>query len=184
MKKMLMMMVLSLLAVPPVCAQDEDAGESREAKRAEMIQKSGERMAKNFGLEGAARDSFLAVYTQYQTEMFATNVPRARKSEGQAKDDEGKKELTDEQATERIEAQFERQERQVQQIQQRMAIQRRYYARFQQMLTPAQILKAMFPQRPRPQGNGQQQSGGQRRGGFGGAGGPGGFGGFGGPGGF
>lgn len=177
MKKMLMMMVVGLLAVMPACAQDEDAGESREAKRAELIQKSGERMAKNFGLEGAARDSFLAVYTQYQTEMFATNAPRARKSEGQAKDDEGKKELTDEQATERIEANLKRQEQQAEQLQKRVEIQKRYYAEFQKTLKPAQILKAMFPQRARQQQGQQQNQGGFRRGGFGGPGGPGGFGG-------
>lgn len=184
MKRLSIVLALGLMAMVPVRAQDKGADGSREAKRAEMIQKSGERMAKNFGLEGAARDSFLAVYTRYQTEMFATNAPRARKPEGQARDGEGKQELTDEQATARIEAQFERQEQQVRQIRQRLDIQRRYYARFQNMLTPAQTLKAMFPQRPRPQGSAQRQGGGNRRGGGDGPGGPGGFGGFGGPGGF
>ena len=182
MKKMLFCAALCLLVVGQMYAQSDESKENREAKRAEMIQKSGERLAKSFGLENAARDSFLTVYTEYQTEMFATNESRTRKENNNQQDaTDGKKDLTDAQATERIEANFSRQEQQVQIIQKRLDIQRRYYARFQKTLTPVQILKAMFPQRPRPQGGNQQNGGNNRRGGFGG---PGGFGGFGGPNGF
>ena len=177
MKKMLFCTALCLLVVGQVYAQSDESNENREAKRAEMIQKSGERLAKSFGLENAVRDSFLSVYTEYQTEMFATNVPRTRKENNSQQETEGKKDLTDAQATELIEANFSRQEQQVQSIQKRLDIQRRYYTRFQKTLTPAQILKAMFPQRPRPQGGNQQNGGINRRGGFGGPGGPGGFGG-------
>lgn len=181
MKKMLTLMALCLLACGQMMAQDESKSENREAKRAELIAKSGERLAKTFGLESAARDSFLAVYTQYQTEMFGTNARTDKREAKTDKEGEDKKELTDAQATERIEANFKKQEAQVEQLRARLDIQKRYYARFQQMLTPAQTLKAMFPQRPRPLGGGQQGGQGNRRGGFGG---PGGRGGFGGPEGF
>lgn len=177
MKKMLIIMALCLMACGQVMAQDEPQSENREAKRAELIAKSGERLAKTFGLENAARDSFLAVYTQYQTEMFGTNSRTSKPEAREAQQGEDKKELTDAQATERIEANFKRQEAQVEQLQKRLDIQKRYYARFQQMLTPAQTLKAMFPQRPRQQGGERQGAQGNRRGGFGGPGGRGGFGG-------
>ena len=70
-----------------------------------------------------------------------------------------------------------RQEQQAGQLQKRVEIQKRYYAEFQKTLKPAQILKAMFPQRARQQQGRQQNQSGFRRGGFGGPGGPGGFGG-------
>lgn len=173
---MLIIAALGLMAVGQVQAQDEQTDESREAKRTELIAKSGERLAKSFSLEGDAKASFLATYTAYQQEMFATNERRERTAEARQQDGEGKKELTDEQATERIEANLKRQEQQAGQLQKRLEIQKRYYAEFQKTLKPVQILKAMFPQRARQQGQQQNQDG-FRRGGFGGPGGPGGFGG-------
>ena len=169
MKRMLIVAALSLMAVGQVQAQDEQTDESREAKRTELIAKSGERLAKSFSLEGDAKESFLATYTAYQQEMFATNGRRERTAEARRQDGEGKKELTDEQATERIEANLKRQEQQAGQLQKRVEIQK--------TLKPAQILKAMFPQRARQQQGRQQNQSGFRRGGFGGPGGPGGFGG-------
>ena len=159
MKRMLIIAALGLMAVGQVQAQDEQTDESREAKRTELIAKSGERLAKSFSLEGDAKENFLATYAAYQQEMFATNERRERTAEARRQDGEGKKELTDEQATERIEANLKRQEQQAGQLQKRVEIQ------------------AMFPQRARQQQGQQQNQGGFRRGGFGGPGGPGGFGG-------
>ena len=104
MKRLLIIAALGLMAVGQVQAQDEQTDESREAKRTELIAKSGERLAKSFSLEGDAKESFLATYAAYQQEMFATNGRRERTAEARQQDGEGKKELTDEQATERIEA--------------------------------------------------------------------------------
>ena len=112
MKRMLIIAALGLMAVGQVQAQDEQTDESREAKRTELIAKSGERLAKSFSLEGDAKESFLATYAAYQKEMFATNGRRERTAEARRQDGEGKKELTDEQATERIEANLKRQEQQ------------------------------------------------------------------------
>ncbi len=109
---MLIIAALSLMAVGQVQAQDEQTDESRKAKRTELIAKSGERLAKSFSLEGDAKESFLATYAAYQQEMFATNERRERTVEARRQDGEGKKELTDEQATERIEANLKRQEQQ------------------------------------------------------------------------
>lgn len=181
MKKLMFIMALGLLISGQAYAQEAESAEGREAKRAEMIAKSGERLAKSFGLDDAKKESFLTIYTEYQTEMFATNERPDRKEAAKEKEEGDKKELTDAQATERIQANFEKQEKQVAQLQKRLEIQKRYYTRFAEVLTPAQILKAMFPQRPRQQANNQQRQGGMRpggfgeRGGFGGPGGPGGF---------
>ena len=99
--------------------------------------------------------------------------------------------LTDEQAQEQLDKYFERQEKQIEMQQKRLEIDRNYYAKFKQLLTPAQMLRIFreprqFNQQQRP-GNGQHHNGfggpGGNRGGFGepggGFGGPGG--GFGGP---
>ena len=115
---MLIVAALSLMAVGQVQAQGEQTDESREAKRTELIAKSGERLAKSFSLEGDAKASFLATYTAYQQEMFATNERRERTAEARQQGGEGKKELTDEQATERIEANLKRQEQQAQRARQ------------------------------------------------------------------
>ena len=174
-------MALGLMVSAQVQAQEKESAESREAKRSEMIAKSGERLAKSFGLDASKKESFLTIYTEYQTEMFATNERPDRKEVGKEREEGDKKELTDAQATERIQANFEKQEKQVAQLQKRLEIQKRYYTRFAEVLTPEQILKAMFPQRPRQQANNKQRQGGMRpggfgeRGGFGGPGGPGGF---------
>ena len=55
MKRMLIVAALSLMAVGQVQAQDEQTDESREAKRTELIAKSGERLAKSFSLEGEGK---------------------------------------------------------------------------------------------------------------------------------
>ena len=171
----MIIMALGLMVSAQVQAQEKESAESREAKRSEMIAKSGERLAKSFSLDDSKKESFLTIYTEYQTEMFATNERSDAKAQQQKKaDGEKKEELTDAQATERIQANFAQQEEQVARLQKRLEIQKRYYARFSEVLTQAQTLKAMFPQRTRPQGNGQQRQGGNgaRSGGFGG---PGGF---------
>lgn len=182
MKKLMFIMALGLLISGQAYAQEAESAEGREAKRAEMIAKSGERLAKSFGLDDARKETFQAIYTEYQTEMFATNKrPDSKGLEEKKADGHKKEELSDAQATELIQANFEKQEKQVAQLQKRLEIQKRYYTRFAEVLTPAQILKAMFPQRPRQQANNQQRQGGMRpggfgeRGGFGGPGGPGGF---------
>lgn len=148
MKRMLIVAALSLMAVGQVQAQDEQTDESREAKRTELIAKSGERLAKSFSLEGDAKESFLATYAAYQKEMFATNERRERPAEARRQDGEGKKELTDEQATERIEANLKRQEQQAGQLQKRVEIQKRYYAEFQKSSNLPRYSRPCFPSAP------------------------------------
>ena len=96
-------MALGLMVSAQVQAQEKESAESREAKRSEMIAKSGERLAKSFSLDDSKKESFLTIYTEYQTEMFATNERSEAKNQQQKKaDGEKKEELTDAQATKRI----------------------------------------------------------------------------------
>lgn len=186
MKNLFIVSAFLFLGIGSVCAQEQRSEEERAKMRTEMIQRSAERLAKNFSLKGDAKESFLATYNSYQTEMFQTNQSGLRQRSAEEND---KKDLSDEEANAKIQEQFTRQEEQIATMQKRLEIQKKYSAEFAKMLTPLQVLKVLTPQRnnqrggqqQRNQGDGQQQRGwqGGGRGGFGG-----GFGGFGGPGGF
>lgn len=187
MKRLFIVSAFISLFMGNVCAQQGQRSEEDRAKmRAEMIQRVAERSAKDFDLKGDAKDLFITTYTAYQNEMFDTNQGnRQRSSEA-----DEKKELSNEEATAKIEELFTRQTEQITTMQKRLEIQKKYCAEFSKMLTPQQVLKVMTPQRngqrgQRGQRDGQRDGGWQRGGGRGGFDGPGGFvgpGGFGGPG--
>lgn len=180
---MIIAAVLTLMGFTAVNAQERMSEEERAKAIAERIEKAGERMAKDFGLKGDKRDAFVATFTAYQQEMFATNQPQGRR-DGEA--DAEKKDLTDEEATAKIQEGFDRQARQIATLQKRLDTQKKYAEEFSKVLTPQQVLKLMTPQRQQGQrGQGQRGQGqggfrgqgeGGPRGGFGG-GRPGGFGG-------
>ena len=186
MRKTIILAVLALMSCTAVSAQERMSEEDRAKAIAERIEKSAERLAKDFDLKKEAKDNFITTYTAYQQEMFATNPPRDQRRE-QADDDKDKK-LSDEEATARIEENFARQEQQIATMQKRLEIQKKYGAEFAKTLKPQQVLKVLTPQRGqggRGQGQGQRRGGddngfgGGPRGGFGGGfgGGRGGFGG-------
>lgn len=186
MKKTIIMAVMALLSCAALSAQERMSEEERAKAIDERIEKSADRMAKEFGLKDEARKTFVSIYTDYQKEMFATNQFQGRRSEQGERDEE--KKLSDEEATAKIKENFERQEQQIQTMQKRLEVQKKYSEEFGKVLTPQQVLKVLTPQRGQG-GRGQRGNGdGERRGGF--EGGPrGGFGGgprggFGGPGGF
>ncbi len=188
MRKTIIVAVLALLCSTAVCAQERVSEEERTKSINERIEKSGERLAKEFKLEDEAQKTFLSIYSDYQKEMFATNQLRGQRPEFAGRDEE-KKEMSDEEATAKIKEGFERQEQQIATMQKRLEVQKKFAEEFGKVLTPQQVLKVLTPQR----GNGNREqlqrrnADGERRGGF--EGGPrGGFGGgprggFGGPGG-
>ncbi|MBO6124650.1 MAG: hypothetical protein J6P55_02165 [Bacteroidaceae bacterium] len=190
MKKLFVVSAFVLLGIGNAFAQQGQRSEEERAQmRVEMIKRVADRSAKDFDLKGDAKETFLKIYTAYQTEMFETNQAgmRQRSSENDAK-----KELSDDEANAKIQEQFTRQEEQIATMQKRLEIQKKYRGEFAKILTPQQVLKVLTPQRnnnqrgqQRGQGDGQRQDGwqGGNRGGFGGP--RGGFGGgFGSPGGF
>lgn len=189
MKKTIILAVLALVGSSAVCAQERMSEEERAKSMAERIEKSADRMAKEFGLKDEAKKTFTGIYSDYQRAMFATNQNRDLRAELSARNDE-KKELSDEEATAKIAENFERQEQQIATMQKRLEVQKKYAEEFSKVLTPQQVLKVLTPQRGSGGGREQMQrrGDGDRRGNF--EGGPrGGFGGgprgggFGGPGG-
>ena len=160
--------VAFLLSTICVNAQDN---RDRDSRRQEMQTRQTERLVKDLKLEGEKKTQFETIYKRYLEELAATRTEQNRE-----RDDE-KKDLTDEEATAKLNEVFARQAEQIQQQQLRLDIQKKYCAEFSAILTPQQLLR-VFQQGGRQGGN--RQGGRQgNRGGFGG--GP--RGGFGGPGG-
>lgn len=187
MRKTIVMAVAALLSCATLSAQERMSDEERARAINERIEAAGTRMAKDFKLKDAAKDSFIEIFTAYQKEMFATNRPQGTTGREQA---EEKKELSNEDATAKIQENFARQEQQIATMQQRLDVQKKYAEEFAKVLTPQQVLQVLTPRNNQSgRGQGQRNQGnGERRGGFGEGGSRGGFGGgprggFGGPGG-
>ena len=179
MKKTIILAVVALMSCTALFAQEREQmrEEDRAKAVAERIEKSAERMAKDFDLKDEAKTTFISIYTAYQKEMFATNQFQGQRLEQPNREDE-KKELSDEEATAKIQENFTRQEQQIATMQKRLDIQKKYSEEFARVLTPQQVLKVFTPQRGQGRGQGQRGQGdGERRGNFEG----GGRGGFGGP---
>jgi len=164
-------------AISTINAQNDN---DRSARRQEMQTRMTERLVKDLKLEGEKKTQFEAIYKRYLEELAATRTEQNRDREA----DRSKKDLTDEEATAKLNEVFAREAEQIQQQQLRLDIQKKYCAEFSSVLTPQQLLRVFQQQQGNRQGNrqGGQQGG---RGGFGGGqrGGFGGGGGFGGPGG-
>lgn len=173
------MMMAALVLTGMSAVAQRPSQEDREARRAEMVQKQAERLAKDFSLKGDAKKSFMDTYVAYQQELQSlgqTNRQRPDRN-AQAGQNSQKKELSVEEATKQVDEYFSRQEQQVARQLQRLAVEKEYYAKFKETLTPQQLVK-IFVQREQRQGGGQQRGnfgprdGGQNRGprggGFGG----------------
>ncbi len=120
-----------------------------EARRAERIEKQAEKLAKDFGLKDDARKSFMTTYKEYMNEKQAVRPKGSPNKEG----DKNEK-LSDEAAVRMIEDGFAQQ-------QQRLDIDKKYYAKLKKSLTPQQLLKVFGNQNNRQRGqqrnfNGQQ----------------------------
>lgn len=179
MKKTIIVAVLALMGSTAVCAQERMSAQERTAAMAERIKNSAMRVAKDFNLTDDAQKTFISIYSDYQKEMFATNQMRGQRFEQPAGSDE-KKEMTEEEATAKIQENFTRQEEQIATMQKRLEVQKKYAEEFGKVLTPQQVLKVLTPQRGqggRDQMQRRNAQGGERRGGFGEGGPRGGFGG-------
>lgn len=195
MKKTIIVMAVAAIVSISASAQPQHMSrEEMQSHRAERIQQQADKLAKDFELKGDEKDQFVSLYTDYQKALQEAQArPRNKsvkpenqkgdkKEKGDKKDQKGEKkvkELTDEEATQKIEELLTRQAEQIAQSQKRLEVNREYYAKFKQVLKPQQILKVLNQQ----QQQGQMRMGGQPggRGGFGGPQGGGRPGGFGGP---
>lgn len=167
MRKTVIAAVLALVGSTAVCAQKRMSEEERAKTMAERIEKSADRLAKDFNLKDDAKKTFVDIYSEYQKEMFATNQPQGQRQ--QANLNEEKKELSKEEATAKIKENFDRQEQQIATMQKRLDTQKKFAEKFSEVLTPQQILKVLTPQRGQGQ-RGQDQrmnnDGNQRRNNF------------------
>lgn len=169
MKQTIVFAVLALMSFTAVSAQERMSEEERAKAIAERIEKAAERMAKDFDLKDDKKEAFKTTYVAFQKDMFATNSRPAHDGE-----EAEKKELTDAEATAKIQENISRQEQQIAAMQKRLEVQQKYVEEFSKVLTPQQVLKVITPQRmqgQRPQGQRQQGQRGQNTGGRGGFGG-------------
>ncbi|MCR5820397.1 MAG: hypothetical protein K6F94_05565 [Bacteroidaceae bacterium] len=172
MKKSLFAIMLAVVSF--ACVQTANAQDNRDARRQEMQKKMMERVEKNIKLDDSKKAKFEEIYSRYQTELFSV---RSDRQNARQRDEKKAEKLTDDEATARLQAQFQRQAEQIQQQQTRLEIQKKYCAEFSSVLTPQQLVILYQPQQERGNRQGGQRQGGQRQGGFGAPGAGGGFGG-------
>lgn len=171
MKKFFSAALFMVLISTTVFAQNNNRGQRQRLDPTEMHNRMAERLAKDMKLDDDKAGFFKVLYLDYQTARQNAVNPK-----GEVEERVDMKKLTDEKATELIEKHFAAQEAQ-------LAVDKEYYAKFIELITPAQAAQ-IFLQR---QGGGMQRQGGMNGGRPGGFGGPGGFrgqGGFGRPDGF
>ncbi len=179
-KSMIVMATLAIVSVG-MSAQEQPQRMSEEemaSRRAEMVQKQAERMAKAIDLKDDAKTQIVADNNKYMEALMGARTGNRDGNRENAREERGEKknkELTDEEATQRVEESFARQEEQIAQSQKALEISREYYAKFKETLTPQQLLKVFGQQRGgqnRQGGQGGPQGGpmggGPRGGGFGG----------------
>lgn len=147
-------------------AQDGNNGRRQRMNRGEMIQRIADRMAQQMNLSTEKAETFKVLYIDYQTARYNAANPKGE-NENEQRVDVTK--LTDEQATELIQKQFATQEAQ-------LKVDKEFYPKFLEILTPAQTARVFLPQRnnnngQRQQGGGMRGNGGGRQGGNGGFGG-------------
>ena len=177
------MAALGAMISVSVMAQRPDMADMQERK-AEMIEKKADKLAKDFELQGDSKDKFVATYKAYQNELLSVNKKDRPMEKGgeQKQEGEKKKKVSDEEATKLVEKYFANQEEQIAKMQNRLAIEKKYYEELKSVLTPQQLAR-VFRQPKAGQGHNAPQGrpGGSHEG-FGGGrpnghGGPGGFGG-------
>lgn len=182
MKKTIFLIAMATFLIGVISTVSAQEDNDRSARRQEMQTRQIERLVKDMNLEGETKTQFESVYKRYLEELAATRTQQTRNRES----DRNKKDISEEEATAKLNEIFTRQAEQIQQQQLRLDIQKKYCAELSSLLSPQQLLK-VFQQsqngRPGNRQGGFQQGG---RGGFGGGGPRGGFGGggFGGPDGF
>lgn len=146
-------------------------------RRAEMVEQRAERLAKDFELKGDKKEKFVSLYKDYQKELMGTQQQERQRFDRNGEGNNDKK-MTDEQAQKMLDNYFDRQEQQIKRQQERLEVERKYLAKFQELLTTPQLAK-LFVQQRNMQRNQQRPGGpqggygprggqGQRQGGFGG----------------
>ena len=154
MKTKIFLAAIAMLCMLSANAQDGNNGRRQRMNRAEMIQRQSERLVKELEIADDKADAFKVLYIDYQTARQNAANPKGEENQEQI----DMKKLTDVQATDLVQKQFQTQEAQ-------LKVDREYYAKFLAILTPVQAAKIFLPQQ-RNSGQGQRGQGqrGQRGG--------------------
>lgn len=167
--------VLALACAVTAFAQNGNEGRRERQNNfslAEMNNRMASRLAKQMKLDDETEQKFTALFLDYQNARHNAVNPRGGDQES-AEQRVNFEKLTDAEATDLIQKNFERQEKQ-------LAVDKEYLPKFLEILTPAQVAQ-IYLQRGGGRQLGQRGNGPRGNGPRGGFGGPGG--GFGGPGG-
>lgn len=160
MKTKIFLAAIAMLCMLSANAQDGNNGRRQKMNRAEMIQRQSERLVKELEIADDKADAFKVLYIDYQTARQNAVNPKGEEEQEQV----DMKKLTDVQATDLVQKQFQAQEAQ-------LKVDREYYAKFLTLLTPVQAAKIFLPQQrnfgqgQRGQGQRGQRGGGGRQGG-------------------
>lgn len=152
-KSIVAIFAFALFAIS-VSAQEQQQGRRQRMNTTEMYNRQAERLVKQLKLEDDKKDLFTVLYLDYQAARHNAANPKGDNEKEERID---VKKLTDEAAKELVQKQFAQAEVQ-------LAVDKEYYAKFLEILTPVQVAQVFVPRLNRA-ANGQMQGG---RGGFGG----------------
>ena len=125
-----------------VCSETAMAQDGKDRKgdmrREQMMEKRAERLADELELKGDARSEFLVTYKNYQQDLMSH-----RKTPPFPADLGGKKEseLTEEEAAERIKAEFDRKAQQIVDAYNTLEVDKKYYELFSKTMSAKQLMK-------------------------------------------
>ena len=121
----------------------------------QMMEKRAERLADELELKGDARSEFMVTYKNYQHDLMTH-----RKTSPFPADLGGKKEseLTEEEAADRIKAEFDRKAQQIVDAYNTLEVDKKYYEVFSKTMSARQLMKIFVPTRKMNARNGGRQS--------------------------
>lgn len=142
--------------VSSLAAQERNSADI-ERRMEERMNKQAERLADEFGLKDTSRADFMAMYKKYQQDVMKHRLAEMQQQEGNAKKET---EMTDEEATARIQAEFDRKAQAIVDAYNTLEVEKKYYEEFSKTLSPKQLMKIFAPLRnPRGARNMQPRGG-------------------------
>ena len=113
-----------------------------------MLAGRAEKMAENLGIKEESKADFIEKYKAYQQELMTARMAGIDlASQGKETKTDG---LTDAEATQRIQAKFDREAQQIVNAYNALEVEKKYYAEFAEFaktLTPQQLVKIFVPER-------------------------------------
>lgn len=141
MKRLAFFAVLTLIVFGETMAQNNDGNTNSRRNRqnrmdmTELYNQQAERLIKEIKVKKDKKDTFTALYLDYQTARFAAMNPGGSDQEKADKAD--LKALNDENADSLVEKRFSRQVKQLE-------VDREYYQKFKELLTPSQAAQVFM----------------------------------------